>query len=249
MSLLVIALFMWRRRRGIRAAATNFLANATTLDSGAHSYRQVSLAAFPHLDAAFYDAAKQALESDGFSWLADVEDMTVTAAGGAMMPAAARVMAGDDGAIIAAIHHARTRATTGAGAASYRIADFETPFDDGTFMITSNAALAGALSSPPEVHAEFHDAATSVPTLLARHRARLREHASTHTGVAPLSTSTVNEALAHQERLDAIKSAFRSARPGMFSAEELRRLAPRGTESVAAKVATQLVELDQRRSA
>ena len=234
-----IALRAWRRRL-IRRAATNILRNAKILYSGAHEYREVSLDEFPHLDAAHYDAGRQALEADGFTWLADVEDVTVTAAGGAMMPAAMRMMAGDEGAVIAAIYHARARCAE----ASYRIADFETPLEDGTFMITSNAALAGKLASPPEVHAEFHADDTPLATLLARHRERLAEHARTHAGVAALPTSTLAEALQHQERLDAIKVRFRTARPGLISAEELQRLAPPGTESIAPKVAAQLVKLD-----
>ncbi len=234
-----IALRTWRRHL-IRRAAANILRNARILYSGVHEYREVSLAEFPHLDAGHYDAGQQALEAEGFAWLADVEDVTVTAAGGAMMPAAMRVMAGDEGAVIAAIYHARARCA----GASYRIADFETPLQDGTFLITSNAALAGKLASPPEVHAEFHADDTPVATLLARHRERLAEHARTHAGVGALPTSTLADALQHQERLDAIKVRFRSARPGLISAEELQRLAPPGTESIAPKVAAQLVQLD-----
>ena len=234
-----LAFRAWRRR-AVSRTATSILRNARILYSGAHEYREVSLAEFPHLDAAHYVTGRQELEADGFTWLADVEDVTVTAAGGAMLPAAMRVLAGDDGAVVAAIYHARAR---GAGA-SYRIADFETPLDDGTFLITSNAALAGRLASPPEVHAEFHADDTPVAALLARHRERMAEHASTHAGVAALPTSTLAEALQHQERLDAIKVRFRNARPGLISAEELQRLAPPGTESIAPRVAAQLVKLD-----
>jgi hypothetical protein len=238
-----IAHRVWRRRL-LRRAATNILRNARILYSGAHEYREVSLDEFPHLDAAHYVTGRQELEADGFTWLADVEDVTVTAAGGVMMPAAMRMLAGDEGTVIAALYHARTR---GPGA-SYRIADFETPLQDGTFLITSNAAIAGKLASPPEVHAEFLADDTPVATLLARHRERLAGYASAHAGVAALPTSTLAEALQHQERLDAIKVRFRTARPGLISAEELQRLAPPGTESIAPEVAAHLVELDRHAS-
>ena len=239
-----LALRAWRRR-AITRAATNILRNATILYSGAHEYREVSLAAFPHLDADFYDAGRHALEHEGFSWLADIEDATVTAAGGAMMPTVARMLAGDGGDVIAGIYHARTgRCAT--VPASYQIADLETPLQDGTFLITSNAALAGSFARPPEMDAEFHDADTPIATLIARHRERLRAY--TDRGVAALPTSTIAEALQHQERLDAIKSRFRASRQGMYSAEELQRLAPPGTEAVALKVAAELVELDMRPS-
>ena len=242
-----IAFRAWSRRAGARAvsnAATNILRNARILYSGAHEYREVSLAEFPHLDAAFYDAGRELLEGEGFAWLADVEDVTVTSAGGPMMPAAARVMAGDEGAIIAALYHARS-ARTGTGA-SFRIADFETPLRDGTFIVTSNAELAGRLASPPEVHAEFHAADTSIAALLLRHRSRVGEHARSHPDVAPLPTASLAHALQHQERLDAIKSRFRASRQGVYSAEELQRLAPPGTEAMAPKVVAALVSQDSR---
>jgi hypothetical protein len=234
-----------RRRRIIRRAATNILNNARVLYSGAHEYREVPLAAFPHLDAGYYDTGRQVLEADGFSWLADIENATISAAGGVMMPTAMRMLVGEEGAVIAAIYHARTR---GPGA-SYRITDLETPLDDGTFLITSNAELAGSFASPPEVHAEFLAADTSVATVLARHRARLAEYVRAHEGVAALPTATIADALQHQERLDAIKARFRASRAGVFSAEELQRLAPAGSGSLASDVAAEMVALDTRDAA
>lgn len=228
-----------------RAAARQILEHGKRIYGGKHEYVEASIERFPHLDAGFYERTAAELEQSGFRRLADLENLTMTKAGGIMMPAMLRVMVSEDGTIVAGIYHARAKGATNVpGTNSYHIVDFESAMSDGRSVTTSNAELAGALTSPPEILAEFHAFATMPFMLLERHRRRIQGYVEGNPGVSPVQFGTIEQVLEHQARMDEIKTRFREARPGVFSEEELRRLAPEVDAEFTADVAERMRKLD-----
>lgn len=227
--LAIVFAFYLIGRRAIRKAAANIHAHGSRIYSGAHTYAPVSSTEFPHLDLASYERTQAELEGLGFTLLTDIADVTVNEAGGQVMPTFVRVMVRDEGAVIAAVYHARVHGSQPTGQGNFHVLDFETPVSDGAFVMTSNAPMAGSLDDPAEVESEFLPVGTTADVLLARHQARMAAYLADHPGAQPLRSRSIDDVIAHQQRLDEIKAAFRAGRPAIFSAEELNRLAP-GTE-------------------
>jgi hypothetical protein len=241
----VAAFEVLRRRRIAHGAAQRIRAHTKMVYGGVHQYADASLADFPHLDAGFYERTSEELAAHGFTILGDLENVTLNQGGGVLMPIVIRAHCGDAGAVMCCVYHARVHgAPREPGEKSFHIVDVETPLDDGAFLMTSNAPMAGAITAPPQVHSEFQPAGTPAGALLHRHRERLHDYLAAHPGVSPLPTLTVADTLAHQARLDAIKAAFRQAQNGMLSEAELRRIAPDVDPRLVSRVAAELQTLD-----
>lgn len=242
-----VGLFLLQRYRTKRAAR-RILALGKSIYSGAHEYAEVSLGDFGHLDAGFYDGTAASLESAGFVRLGDVADLTVTRAGGIIMPTMVRVLVGDGGTTIAGLYHARVTGSRRTGAGNFHILDLETALDDGSFVVTTNATMASAITSPPKIDAEFLPVTTPVPELRARHAERVRAALESRPGLRSVSSSTLQEVLALQEAMDRLKTEYRSGRPGVFDEAELRTLAPEGEagEALARDVHSEMRRQDGR---
>ena len=234
--------------RAIRRAAHAIHAQGAAIYSGSHEYVRVSIDDFAHLDASFYERTAAALEAEGFSRVADIADMTITRAGGILMPMMARVLVGDGGRVTAALYHARVTGSAAQGEGNHHVVDLETAFDDGTYVNTSNAPSAGKLESPPTIHDDFVPG-TEPLALLQRHRMRVSDYLRTRPGVDVRTVATLEDVIAMQQRQDDIKAAFRAARPAVYSDAELQRLAPDGPGSaaIARGVGRQLARLHDAR--
>src|SRR5262245_39310124 len=74
---LVVAVALGLRRpRGLGGAALR--ARLDAVYGEPHELVKVQPAAFPEADIEFYDRARRDLEAKGYSWLADVEDLTLS---------------------------------------------------------------------------------------------------------------------------------------------------------------------------
>src|SRR5512146_2751670 len=74
---LVVAFALGMRRpRGLGGAALR--ARLDAVYGEPHELVRVSPAAFPEADLDFYDRARTELEGKGYTWLADVEDLTLS---------------------------------------------------------------------------------------------------------------------------------------------------------------------------
>jgi hypothetical protein len=90
----------------IDEAATKLVDLQEALFDRPHEYRKVDPAEFDRLDLGYYDDTRAWLEAQGFVHLADVENLTLSRA----MPnlrTFLRVMAGDGGAVTAAVYQVR----------------------------------------------------------------------------------------------------------------------------------------------
>ncbi|MDZ7630348.1 MAG: hypothetical protein U5K74_03025 [Gemmatimonadaceae bacterium] len=173
--------------------------------------------------------------SKGFTRLADVEDTTITSApGGVLMPVLIRTLLSRDGTVMAALYHPRIkpllvrvllwllRRSPG------KVVDMETECSDGSFVVTSNAVTAEAIDLPALISAEYQPAKTSAFSLHSRHVTRVAEHLAQRTGVTAKVITTHEELVASQNRMNAIKAAYRGD-VGGITREELDRLAVFGT--------------------
>ncbi|MFN7138314.1 MAG: hypothetical protein ACK4UN_03130 [Limisphaerales bacterium] len=194
-----------------------------------HEYQTSDLKNYPHVDRGFYDRTRALLESEGFIYLEDSEDMSLAAVkGNVFKPVPIRCMVSNDGVIMAGIYHAKIsaiwlrvllfilRKRVG------KTIDLETEFLDGSFVCTSNAAMAGAMKLPQLIDSELHPIDTPCAVLLERHRARVLHHIKQHSA-APVKIRTTAELRESQNRMNALKAAFRGELGGI-SMEELEKL-------------------------
>ena len=212
-------------------AATEILATIEATYQATHDYVVVDATAFGHLDQRFYERTARVLSVEGFRRLADVEDRTITASpGGVLMPVMIRSMLSKDGAIVASLYHPRIKPRLirlllwVLRKLPAKVVDMETEFDDGSFVVTSNAASAAAIDLPSLISATYMPAHATVLGVLQKHIARVTAHAATRPGIHAKKFRTHSDVLASQNRMNAIKAAFRGEVGGVTK-EELDRLA------------------------
>lgn len=241
---LAIAAWWWHRT-ALRRGARRMQQTVDALYGGAHQRRLSSLDRFPRLDRGFYEAATARLQAAGFVMLGDIEDLTVNALP-VTRPTILRVLRSADGITTAAIYESVMRGVAAllvrlqGGPWRAQVVELETVLDDGTFLGTGNAFAAAAIDQPPQIRVLHLPPGTTVDELLARHAERLREALAAVPGVAPVPVTTLEEALHHQDRSEEIKAAFRRARGGGLSGEEIVRTAMPGQEAVARQLAEEM---------
>ena len=235
-------------------AAQEILANLAATYASTHDYVQADARNYRHLDLGFYERTAQALSARGFRTLADIEDRTVTNTPGTVLSAIMiRTMLSRDGTVTAAFYHPHVR-RFGLRALLWvlrklpgRMVDMETECSDGTFVVTSTAVMAGAFQSPPPIYAEYLPGDTPVLDVYTRHTARVAAHLERRPGVQPLAAKTLDDVLAAQHRMDALKSAYRDEVGGV-TREELEKLSWLGKEHAAEVYAeVQKLQRPQRR--
>jgi hypothetical protein len=107
------------------------------------------------------------------------------------------------------------------------VTDMETECTDGSFVVTSNAASAAAMENPPLVATEYLPARTSPLDVYARHTQRLAEHLAARPNVQARVVRTHEDLVASQNRMNAVKAAYRGE-VGAITREEIERLSLSG---------------------
>lgn len=102
--------------------------------------------------------------------------------------------------------------------------DFETEFDDGTFVVTSNAETAAKFSSPPSVDAVYFQFNTTALKLLEAHRQRVHSKLANSPGRRAIAVMDLAELQQQNRRLSEQKRTYRAALD-WISREELSSLA------------------------
>jgi hypothetical protein len=220
-------------------AARQILAQIEANYKPTHDYVAVNPQSFRHLDLAFYDHTTQLLRSQGYKHLCDVEDRTLAASpGNVLFPVMIRSLVSSDGSVMASLYHPRIKPLwlrallwlTGKRLGT--VIDMETEFSDGSFVTTSNAMSASAMTSPPLIKAEFLPIKSTVEEIGPRHTARVEEHLRGNPAIRTKTISNHDQLVASQNRMNAIKSAFRGEIGGITKEELERILAGRHTELV-----------------
>ena len=214
-----------------------------------HQYVPADPAQFRHLDLKFYDRALAELQASGYRHACDVEDLTISnAPHNLMQRIMIRSMLSRDGTVMASAYDPKLKFLWRILLTILRlkpkpVLDFETEFDDGGFFVTSNAQTAAAMQAPPMIVTEYFPAGTPAAVLQAFHAEGVRAYTAL-TGASPRVIADHEELVESQNRMNAIKSAFRNELGGI-TREELERATPQWPET-ARRIHEKVVELKQR---
>jgi hypothetical protein len=190
-----------------------------------HDYVTVQAHAFAHLDLAFYENTSRRLGEYGFRTLADLEDRTISATPGTVLARVmVRTLLSRDGTVMASLYHPRIkrvwmrcmlwvlRILPG------KVVDMETECSDGSFVATSNA-MGAALGLPPLISMEYMPAKTTALDIYERHTSRVAAHLKARDGVTVRVMADQQDLIASQNRMNALKAAFRGEIGGITKAE------------------------------
>jgi hypothetical protein len=224
---LFVGLFAWDRFWVWRGARRLRQIHTTMYDGGLVPTTPQD---HPDVDHAFYDATQSLFEREGFTKLADLELLSHTRTHPSTRTFI-RVLIDEAATTNAAIYHLRFRGMAGlvVGAIGAnktpRVFEVETEMDDGHFVCTSMAKGAGNLTVHSDIHRDFLDPqSTTVGTLVARHRERLREYLARHPGTQPRALRTIEELCASGDRQQALKKAHRAGLGNAPTRDELHAI-------------------------
>ncbi len=183
-----------------------------------HELVQVSAASFPQADLEYYDGARRELEREGFRWMADLEDLSLTR----LSPETRtfmRVFVDEGGMIRGAVYHVRPRGVVVLLQAALRIPRELRVIElvtevRGRFLSTSNTHNLERLEIPPEVLAERLPPGTPIGKVVARHGERVAEHLREHPEQLPATFESLADVLASVARGNEVLGKFWRERAG-----------------------------------
>jgi hypothetical protein len=181
------------------------------------------------------------------------EDTTIAnTPGTVLLPVMVRTLLSRDGTIMASLYHPRIR-TLGLRLLLWlfrrlpgKVVDMETECTDGSFVVTTNAAGAAAIDMPALIASEFLPASASAEAVRARHVERLAAHLAVRPGITARTITSHDELVASQNRMNALKAAYRG-QIGGITREEFGRLALFG-KSITADVHAAVVRKQWKRA-
>jgi hypothetical protein len=208
-----------------RKAVVNIEKSVNTLATAKFEYAPANPQDFPQLDLGFYDQSQRVLEQQGFTFLTNQENVTLSRKSG--IRTLLRSLVSQDQGIIAYIYHFKQPKAPFKEA---KVADMESGFTNGHYITTSNAAMAGKLDSPPAIDSLFLSARTPVETVLQTHFERVAGFLSVNPGVASVKITSVADARRFGDELQRVKSQFRQQ--AGISKAELERIAGRSDSQI-----------------
>ena len=213
----------------IEQHAQRLLANIEATYVPTHNYVEVSASDFPHLNLRFYDQVRDDLKKAGYRYISDLEDTSISSAPGTVLKRIMiRTMLSSDGSVMAAAYDLKVKFFARVVLALLRrtprpVIDFETEYSNGSFLVTTNAEAASAIKTPPMVMTEYLPASTPTEAILRAHIERMQAFQSALPEATPKTQRTQADMLIAQNRMNALKAAYREQLGGI-SAEELAAL-------------------------
>ena len=177
-----------------------------------HELVQVNATSFPQADLEYYDSARRELEREGFRWLGDLEDLSLSR----LSPETRtfmRVFIDSGGMIRGAVYHVRPRGVVVLLQAALRIprelrvVELVTEVR-GKFLSTSNTHSLERLDIPPEVLSERLPPSTSLAKVVARHGERIAEHLRANPEQLPETFENLTEVMASVARGNEVLGRF-----------------------------------------
>ncbi len=224
---LVVAVAVGMRRpRGFGGMALR--ARLDAVYGEPHELAKVTPDAYPEADLEFYDRVKRELESRGYRFVADVEDLTMTR----IYPqnrTFLRLCVDSGGMIRASAYHLHPR-----GAVisllqlvqlfprHLRVIELVSEIH-GTFLVTSNTHGVDRLEPPPEAKVERLPLGTSIDDVVATHEKRITELLRQHPERMPTTFESYDDILASMARAHVAMARHRQ-KVGGLSRDELERL-------------------------
>jgi len=173
---------------------------------GRFEYQWLDAADFPNLDHEFYDETQAALESLGFRWLGDRENLTLTKAF-PKLRTFVRMLVSAEGTISSFLYH--IQAMTPKGTHDIRAIELGSELSDGTFLVTSNTLQSGPAKTQPGIDSQRHPATTPPAELLRNHRERLRAALENRPGLTVTRILSRDDDLQFQWRMQAVQAGIR----------------------------------------
>jgi len=224
---LVVAVALGMRRpKGLGGAALR--ARLDAVYGEPHELARVTPAAFPEADLEFYDRARGELEKRGYTWLADVEDLTLSR----IYPQNRTFMRlfVDAGRMIRAnVYHLHPRGVVVSllqlvqlYPRHLRVVELVTELG-GQFIVTSNTHGVDRLEPPPEAKVERLPVGAAMLEVVTRHEARITEALRAHPERTPGSFETYEDVIGSIARAHVAMARHRQ-KVGGLSRDELERL-------------------------
>jgi hypothetical protein len=224
---LVVAVALGLRRpRGLGGAALR--ARLDAVYGEPHELVRVTPAAFPEADVEFYDRARRELEAKSYSWLADVEDLTLSR----IYPqnrTFLRLFVDAGRMIRANAYHLHPRGVVISllqlvqlYPRHLRVLELVSEVN-GQFLVTSNTHGVDRLEPPPEAKVERLPLVTPMLEVVARHEQRITELLRAHPAYSPANYETYEDVLASIARAHVVMARHRQ-KVGGLSRDELERL-------------------------
>jgi len=204
---------------------------------------EVDAAAFRHLRLDIYEKIAATLARYNFNFLADLEILEVSQSPTVLFkPPLLRSYLSKDGSILASHYQTVPRLNRLfpfliKGIINFRwiatpvfflqqlplrnFYDFETEFEDGSFLITTNATDSSHFSQPDTIQTVFHAKRTPIDGILSSHLGSLKKRLKT--GLRCKHIQTLEQAHATHRRLKEQKDAYRLSL-NLISQNELRNL-------------------------
>lgn len=215
-----------RRPRALGGAALR--ARLDAVYGEPHELAKVSPEDFPEADLEFYDHVRRELEARGYSFVADVEDVTVSR----IYPhnrAFMRLFVDAGRMIRASAYHLHPRGMVVSllqlvqlYPRHLRVIELVSEIQ-GTFLVTSNTHGLDRLEPPPEAKVERLPLATAVLEVVQRHERRITELLRAHPDRAPVHFETLEDVTASIARAHVAMARHRRDVGGL-SRDELERL-------------------------
>jgi hypothetical protein len=207
----------WRQQKA--SARRLFDQHKAIYQSEPYEYRVVDAAEFPDLDHSFYDACWSWFEANGFRFLADRENVTLSQLFPAQRTFIRTVVSGD-GSILGLAHHIQT-ATRGF-LRDIKTVGFETELSDGTFVTTSNTSEAARTLPIPGIDSLRCPQATPIAELLRIHRERLANSMRSKPFLSATCIRTMENCIHFQHRMQAVSSKHKQS-TGYIGAADLEQ--------------------------
>lgn len=224
---LVVAVALGTRRpRGLGGAALR--ARLDAVYGEPHELVRVMPAAFPEADLEFYDRARRELEAKGYTWLADVEDLTLSRIYPQnrtfmrLLVDAGRMIRGNAyhlhprGVVVSLLQLVQLYPR------HLRVLELVSEVN-GQFLVTSNTHGVDRLEPPPEAKVERLAVATPLDAIVARHERRITDVVRAHPERQPIHYESFEDVLASIARAHVVMARHRQ-KVGGLSRDELERL-------------------------
>jgi len=224
---LVVAVALGMRRpRGFGGVALR--ARLDAVYGEPHELATVSPDAFPEADLEFYDRVQRELESRGYRFVCDVEDLTMSR----IYPhnrTFLRLCIDAGGMIRASAYHLHPRGVVISMLQlvqlfprHLRVIELVSEIQ-GTFLVTSNTHGVDRLEPPPEAKVERLPLSTPIPEVISTHEKRITALLREHPERMPVAFETYEDILASMARAHVAMARHRQ-KVGGISRDELERL-------------------------
>jgi hypothetical protein len=217
----------------ITAAAQSIVATMKRHYSAPHTMVLANESEFDHLDLGAYRSLQKELEASGFRAVGDVEILEVSNSPTTLIARTMiRNMLSADGLVLAQYYQVKPRIGRRLrlllrgllngrwidapknfleGMKTRHCTGFETEFDHGGQLVTSNAQAASAISGPSTIENIFFPYGTPISILMSRHLKRLADITAAEPKAHPVPMQSLEAIFAMQRRQNLQKIAHRSA--------------------------------------